>query len=187
MADTTELRRGMIIRFNNEPHILIDKEFYSPGKGGAFNRCRLRSIKSGKIFYHVFKSGEKVEELDVETRNMQFLYADESNGYFMNPETFEQITVPLDIIPGKTDYLHTDAKYIMSVFEEEVIYVQLPAKVSLIVTETTDAVKGNTATNASKEATVETGLKVQVPLFIKQGDKIIINTDTGAYFSKENK
>ncbi len=187
MADTTEIRKGMIIRFNNEPHIVIEKEFYSPGKGGAFNRCKLKNIRTGKFVNQVFKSGEKVEELDVQTRNMQFLYADDSSGYFMSPETFEQITVSLDLIPGGTDWLHADAKYVMTIFEDEVIYVQLPAKISLIVTETSDAVRGDTATNASKEAILETGVKVQVPLFIKQGDKIIINTDTGTYFSKDNK
>ncbi len=177
----------MIIMFNGEPHILVEKEFYSPGKGGAFNRCKLKNIKTGKFVNHVFRSEEKVNELDVETRNMQYLYADDNFAYFMNPDTFEQINLSLDLIPGKTDYLHESGKYIMSFYEDEVIFVQLPAKISLIVTETSDAVKGNTATNAYKEATLETGLKVQVPLFIKQGDKIIINTDTGSYFSKENK
>jgi elongation factor P len=187
MADTSEIRRGMIIRFNNEPHIIMEKEFRAMGKGGAFNRVKLKNIKTGKFVNHVFKSGEKVEELDVMTMNMQYMYADDSKAYFMNPETFEQIELSLDLIPGGTDWLHPDAKYIMSMFEDEVIYVQLPAKISLIITETSDAVKGDTATNASKEATLETGVKVQVPLFIKQGDKIIINTDTGTYFSKDNK
>jgi elongation factor P len=185
MAATSELSRGMIIRFNNEPHILVEKEFYSPGKGGAFNRCRLKSIKTGKFFYHVFKSGEKVEELDIETKNTQYLYIDGETAYFMDPTTFEQFGVSLEIIPNGTDFLHTDAKYIMSFFEGEVIYVQLPQKITLTVTETSDAVKGNTATNASKEAIVETGYKVQVPLFIKVGDRIVINTEGGTYFSKE--
>lgn len=187
MADTTELRRGMIIRYNNEPHILVEKEFRSMGKGAAFNRVKLKNIKTGKFVNQVFKSGEKVEELDVTTMNMQYLYADGTNGYFMNPLNYEQISVSLDLIPGGTDYLHADAKYIMSVFEDKVIYVQMPPKIALIVTETADAVKGNTATNASKEAVLETGVKIQVPLFIKTGDKIIVNTDTGTYFSKENK
>jgi len=187
MAFTAEITRGMIIRFNNEPHIVMEKEFRAMGKGSAFNRVKLKNIKTGKFVNQVFKSGEKVEELDVMTMNMQYLYADDSKGYFMNPETFDQIELSLDLIPGGTDWLHADSKYVMTIFEEQVIYVQLPAKISLIVTETTDAVKGDTATNASKEATLETGVKVQVPLFIKQGDKIIVNTDTGTYFSKDNK
>jgi len=187
MADTTELYRGMIIRFNGEPHILIEKEFYSPAKGSAFTKCKLKNIKTGKVYPQIFKSGEKVEELEVQTRNMQYLYSDEESAYFMNSESFEQISVSLDLIPGKTDYLHQDGKYTMSIFEDEVITVQLPPKLSLIITETSDVLKGNTVVNASKEATLETGLKIQVPLFIKTGDKIIINTDNGTYFSKENK
>lgn len=185
MAGTTELYRGMIINFNNEPHILIEKEFYSPGKGGAFNRCRLKNIKNGKFFYHVFKSGEKVDELDIQTKTMQFIYTEGSDAYFMDPDSYEQIALPLDQIPNGSDFLHTDAKYIMSFYEGDVIYVQLPQKITLAVTETPDAVKGNTATNASKDATLETGAHVQVPLFIKGGDKIIINTESGTYFSKE--
>ena len=187
MTDTTELYRGMIMRFNGEPHVLIEKEFYSPAKGSAFNKCKLKNIKTGKVYHQIFKSGEKVDELEVQTRNMQFLYADETDAYFMSNETFEQIGVNLDLIPERTGYLHQDAKYTMSIFEDQVITVQLPPKISLIVTETSDVVKGNTVSNASKEATMETGLKVQVPLFIKTGDKLIINTDSGTYFSKENK
>jgi len=184
MAGTTDLYRGMIIEYNGEPHILMEKEFKAMGKGSAFNRCRLKNIKTGKFFEAVFKSGEKVEELDVETRTMQFVYIDGSDAYFMDQETYEQTSLPLNSIPGGTYYLHTEAKYIMSFYNGEIIYVQLPQKLTLVITDTFDAVKGDTATNASKEATLETGAKVQVPLFIKRGDKIIINTETNTYFSK---
>jgi len=185
MADTTEIYRGMIIKFNAEPHIVVDKEFKAMGKGSAFNRCRLKNIKTGKFFEQVFKSGEKVEELDVETKSMQFVYIDGTDAYFMDQETFEQISLSIDTIPGGTNYLHTEAKYIMTFYEGEVIYVQLPQKITLQVIDTYAAVKGDTATNASKEATLETGVKIQVPLFIKNGDKIIVNTETETYFSKE--
>lgn len=185
MSATTELYRGMIIKFNGEPHVLIEKEFYSPGKGGAFNRVRLKSIKTGKFFNTVFKSGEKVEELEVETKNMQYVYIDGNSAVFMDPETYEQVYVNMDRIPNGTDYLHSEAKYIMTVYEGEVIYVQLPQKIALQVVETTDAVKGNTVNNAMKEAVLETGAKVHVPMFIKNGDKIIVNTESGNYFSKE--
>jgi len=184
MSATSELYRGMIIEFNNEPHILIEKEFRAMGKGSAFNRVKLKSIKSGKFVNHVYKSGEKVEELDVSTTNMQFLYADSENAYFMNPETYDQSTVSLDIIPGGTDYLQTEAKYVMSFYEDQVIYVQLPGKIALTIIEAPDAVKGDTANNATKEVTMETGLKVKVPLFIKNGEKILINTETNEYYSK---
>lgn len=185
MADTTELRRGMIILHNNEPHILLDREFYSPGKGGAFNRVKLKNIRTGKIINDVFKSGEKVNELDIETKSMIFTYLEGQQANFMDPETYDQLSVPLDRIPEGTAFLHTETKYIMSFYNGDVIYVQLPQKITLAVTETTDATKGNTVNNATKEATVETGYKLHVPMFIKNGDKIIINTETGTYFSKE--
>lgn len=185
MAMTTDIYRGQIIKFNNEPHIVIDKEFYSPGKGGAFNRTRLQSIKTGKIVNHIFKSGEKIEELDVTTKTVQFSYVDGEIAIFMDPETFDQININMELIPGKTDFLHPDAKYIAKIYEDEVIYLQLPAKITLTVTETPDGVRGDTATNAMKDAIVETGAKIKVPLFIKNGDRIVINTDEWSYFSKE--
>lgn len=186
MASTYTLTRGMVIMFNNEPHILIDKEFYSPAKGASFHKLKLKNIKSGKIIPYTLKSVEKVEELDTVTKTMQYLYADDKDAYFMDPISFEQINVALDQIPNGTDYLHPEAKYILLIYEGKAISIQLPLKITLIVTETGDGVKGNTATNATKEAIMETGLSVQVPLFIKNGDKISINTETGTYYSKEN-
>lgn len=184
MAATSELYRGMIIEYNNEPHILIEKEFRAMGKGSAFNRVKLKNIKTGKFVNHVYKSGEKVEELDVSTTNMQFLYADNEYAYFMNPETYDQSTVGLEIIPGGTDYLHTEAKYVMSFYDDQVIYVQLPGKIALTIVEAPDAVRGDTANNATKEVVMETGVKVKVPLFIKNGEKILVNTETNEYYSK---
>lgn len=184
MAATSELYRGMIIEFNNEPHILIEKEFRAMGKGSAFNRVKLKNIKTGKFVNHVYKSGEKVEELDVSTTNMQFLYADNESAYFMNPETYDQSTVSLEIIPGGMDYLHTEAKYVMSFYDDQVIYVQLPGKIALTIVEAPDAVRGDTANNATKEVVMETGVKVKVPLFIKNGEKILVNTETNEYYSK---
>jgi len=104
----------------------------------------------------------------------------------MDPVSFEQINLALENIPGETNYLHAEAKYILLIYEGEVISIQLPKKIELAVTETSEGAKGNTATNATKEATMETGLKIQVPLFIKQGDKISINTETETYYSKVN-
>ena len=186
MAFTSDLRRGMIIAYNNEPHILIEKEFYSPGKGGSFTRTKLKNVKTGKIVNNVFKSGDKVDELDIETKTMQFLYADEKDAYFMDPESFDQLSVEIAMIDHGLGFLHTEGKYIVITYEGNAISVQLPGKIALLVTETSDATKGNTSGNATKEAILETGFKAFVPLFIKQGDKVIINTETGSYFSKEN-
>jgi len=184
LAGTTNLYRGMIIKYNNDPHILIEKEFYSPGKGGAFNRCKLRNIKTGKILSQIFKSGEKVDEIEVVSKTMQFIYKEADNAVFMDPKTFEQVSIDISIIPGETDFLHEEGKYIISFFEERAIYVEIPQKIKLQVIDTPEAVRGDTATNALKEATLETGAKVKVPLFIKRGDFILVNTDSYSYFSK---
>lgn len=186
MSFTSDLKRGMIISFNNVPHLLIEKEFYSPGKGAAFTRTKLKNIQTGKIVNQVFKSGEKVDELDIETKTMQFLYADETDAFFMDPVSFEQISVALDMIDNGTAFLHTEGKYILIVFEGKAISVQLPSKIGLQVVETSATVKGNTSGNATKDAILETGYKAQVPLFIKQGERVIINTETCLYVSKEN-
>lgn len=179
-----QIDRNMIIKFKNEPHIVLEKEFYSPGKGGSFTRARLKNLKSGKVIWYTFRTGEQVEELNIETQDMKFLYTDSKNVYFMDPNTFEQISAPIEIIKGGTDYLHTDAKYIIKMYEGNVIAVQLPVKIKLVVTETTDATKGGTVTNATKEAVFETGAKIQVPMFVKNGDKIVVNTETDSYVSK---
>lgn len=184
MAETSDLRRGMIILFNNEPHVMIEKEFYSPGKGGAFNRCKLKSIKTGKIVANIFKSGERVNELDVSSRTVQYLYDDGTIAFFMDPISFDQFEVSLNIISGGKNFLHTEGKYIVTIYEEEVIFVQIPQKLTLEVVETPEGSKGDTVSNATKEAVLETGFKVQVPLFIKKGEKIMINTEEGKYYSK---
>ncbi len=186
MALTSEITRGMVIKYNNEPHIVIEKEFYSPGKGGAFTRTKIKNIKTGKILNQVFKSGEKLDQLDIETKTMQYLYEDGSDAYFMDPISFDQLTVSLDMIDGRSNWLHPDGKYIIIIYEGQAISVQLPAKITLQVTETSDAVKGNTSGSATKDAVLETGVKVQVPLFIKPNEKIVVNTETLSYVSKEN-
>ena len=184
MAGTTELRRGMIIMHNGEPCILIEKEFYSPGKGAAFNRCKLKSIKTRKITSEVIKSGTKVDELDVISKTVSFLYEDGINAYFMDPETFEQYDILLSEIQGGKSFLYTEGKYIITLYEGKPIYLQIPAKITLTVVSTPEGVKGDTVSNATKEAELETGLVVQVPLFIKNGDKIVVNTEEQTYYSK---
>jgi len=184
MGFTTNIAKGMYVMFNNEPYIIVEKEFYSPGKGAAFNRTKLKNLKTGKIISQVFKSGEKVDEINVETKTMQFIYVDGNEAYFMDPTTYEQVSVSIDSIAHGADYLHTDAKYVTISYEGEVLEVQLPAKITLTVTETSSATRGNTATNATKEAIMETGAKVQLPLFINVGDKVTMNTETGTYVRK---
>lgn len=184
MALTSDISKNMVIDYKGEPYIVLEKEFYKPGKGGAFNRTKLRNIKTGSVLNITFKSNEKVEELDVQRLTMNYLYLDGNKAIFMNPETYEQIEVSLDLIQGGTNYLHTEGHYVFMFLDDEVISVEIPQKLTLEVVDTTDAVKGNTATNATKEAVLETGCKVQVPLFIVNGDKIMVNTESNSYTSK---
>lgn len=186
MGFTDKIVRGMVIMFNNEPHLIIEREFYKPGKGNSLNRTKLRNIKNGKVVSQTYKSGEKVEELDLETKNLNYLYLDGETAYFMDPVTFDQSGINLEVIPGGTNYLKEDEKYIVMFYEGEAISVQLPPKMVFEVTETAGADKGNTAGNATKDAVLDTGLTVQVPLFVKTGDKIVVNTEYGEYYSKEN-
>jgi elongation factor P len=188
MAMTTEMRKGMVIMYNNEPTLVIEREFYKPGKGGAFNRTKLKGLKSGKIVAVTFRSGDAVEEVEVQTRNVQYSYHDEENVYFMDPETFEMLTIAMDMVEGGTDFLIADGKYSAMFFEEEAISLMLPPKVTLTVTETAEGGdRGNTSGNPLKDATLETGLVIKVPLFVNTGDRIIINTETREYVSKDNK
>jgi elongation factor P len=184
MALTSDITKNMVIDYKGEPYIVLEKEFYKPGKGGAFNRTKLRNIRTGSVLNITFKSNEKVESLDVNRKTMNFLYMDGEKAVFMNPTDYEQIEVNLDLIQGRTDYLHADGHYVFMFLDDEVISVEIPAKLTLEVIDTTDAVKGNTTTNATKEAILETGVKVQVPLFIAVGEKIMVNTDSNSYTSK---
>jgi elongation factor P len=188
MAMTTEMRKGMVIMYNNEPTLVMEREFYKPGKGGAFNRTKLKGLKSGKIVAVTFRSGDAVEEVEVQTRNVQYSYHDTDNAYFMDPETYELLTISLDAIDGRTDFLIADGKYSAMFFEEQPISLMLPPKVTLTVTETASGGdKGNTSGNPLKEATFETGLVLKVPLFVNTGDRVIINTENREYVGKDNK
>ncbi|MEI7578876.1 MAG: elongation factor P [bacterium] len=186
MSQTNSIHKGMFILYNKQPHYIVEREFYKPGKGGAYNKLKLKNVDNGSILAITMRSEEKVEEIDVSTRTMQFLYCDEDKAYFMDPVTFDQVDVMLEMIAGGTNYLHTEGKYIISYYDEKPITVQVPLKLTLAVVDTAPGGdRGNTATNATKEAVLETGVKVQVPLFVKVGDRIIINTETNTYYSKE--
>lgn len=187
MATTTDVSKGMVILFNNEPCLIIEREFYKPGKGGAFNRTKLKGLVSGKVINQTFRSGEALEEAEVESRTAQFSYADAENAFFMDSETYEMVTISLKDIDGGTNYLIADAKFIIMYYEEKPISIQLPAKVELEVTLTADGGdRGNTSGNPTKEATLETGMEIKVPLFIKTGDRIYVSTEDGSYGGKVN-
>ncbi len=185
MGMTSEVKKGMVILMNNEPTLILDREFYKPGKGGAFNRLKLKGLISGRIVNNTIRSGESVEEVEVSTRNVSYSYADEETAYFLDSETYEMVPILLDAIDGGTDYLIADGKYTAMFYEEKPISLDLPAKVTLEVVEAAQGGdKGNTSGNPTKEVTLETGATIHVPLFVNKGDKIVINTESKNYVSK---
>lgn len=181
---TTNIYQGQTVMYEGELWVIIERQFAAMGKGSSFNRTKLRNILTGKVIPVTFKDGDTVDEVTVDRFNVQFLYADGAKAYFMNPQSYDQFEFEIEAIPGGTDFLHADAVYQASSYEGKVISVTPPAKLTLVVTETAGGVKGDTVSNAYKEAVLETGAKVQVPLFVKTGDKVIVNTETRSYVSK---
>ncbi len=179
------IKKGTYIEFRNQPHYVVYTKFVSPGKGSAFTRTKLRNLKTDAIFDFSFKSHDTVEQLDIESVQMQFLYADADDAVFMNPQTYEQINVPLSVL-GKDNlyYLTPDVKVYVVIYHDQPMGVNLPPKVKLKVTKSQEAIAGDRQTAGKKPVTVETGLTVQAPLFIKEGEVLIIDTETGEYVSR---
>ena len=185
MANTSDIRKGLCIRYNNDIYKIVDFLHVKPGKGPAFVRTKLKSVSTGRVVDNTFSAGHKIETIRVETSKYQFLYNDAENFHFMNNDDFNQITIDLKLIEN-SDFLKEGEIVNISINSEDQIplSVDMPSNVILKVTETEPGVKGNTATNALKPATVETGAKVNVPLFISEGDKIKIDCSKGTYIER---
>jgi elongation factor P len=181
MAQTDQIRKGMFIMYNNEPNYITEAEFYSPGKGSAFTRVKLKSLSTGKVIPFTFKSGERVEELEVSFKTMQYLYNDDSYIFFMDTETYEQFQLKKMIGEQYLPFMKEGNDYVVGIYQDTLVTIKFPAQVILEITETGPAVRGNTANNAMKDAVVETGHKIQVPLFIDVGEKVKIDPETSAY------
>lgn len=181
---TGDFKKGIFVTFKDEPHQIVDFQHVNPGKGSAFVRTRLKSLKTGKVQEFTYKSGESVEELPVETHEMQYLYP-EGDGYvFMDNRTYDQVTVPGMLIGDFVKYMKANDTYQILIHEEEAVGIRLPKKVRLTVTEATEGAKGNTVSGATKTVLVETGAVVTVPLFIKEGEIIAIDPETGSYVER---
>ncbi len=184
MAQTDNIKKNMFIMFNNEPYFITDAEFYSPGKGSAFTRVKMKNLNTNRVIPFTFKSGERVEELDVNFRTMQYLYSDANISTFMDPNTYEQFELSNDLLANYLKYMKAGSEYILIVYNEKPISIKFPPQVILEITETSAAVKGNTSNSATKEATVETGAVIQVPLFIEIGTKVKIDPEYGTYMGR---
>lgn len=181
---TSDLKKGICILFRDTPHIVVDKTFVSPGKGSAFFRTKLKNLKTGNVIEFTFKSGEKLEEVPLEVQELQYLYADENNLNFMNPKTFEQFTLEKSLVGDFLKLMKEGESYQVYVFENQAIALRPPLKVFRKVVRAEPGAKGNTVTGATKEVEIETGYKLQTPLFIKEGDTIAINVESGQYVER---
>lgn len=182
MANTSDIRNGLCIKYNHDIYKIIEFLHVKPGKGPAFVRTKLKSVTNGKVIDNTFSAGHKLEDVRVETHKFQFLYNEGDTYHFMNTEDYAQIELQKSTLdnPG----LMKEGQVVTVIINAEdglPLSVELPASVILEVTATEPGVKGNTATNATKPATVETGATVNVPLFINEGDKIKVETDKGTY------
>ena len=185
MATTADIRNGLCIKYNNDIYKIVEFLHVKPGKGPAFVRTKMRSVTTGRILENTFSAGHKIEDVRVETHTFQYLYPEGNDFHFMNTETFEQITLDRNALDAPDLLKEGENVMIQINTETEMpLSVDMPASVVLEVTYAEPGVKGNTATNATKPATVETGATVNVPLFIEEGDKIKIDTSNGNYIER---
>ena len=184
MATTADIRNNAVILFKSKRMKVIEFQHVKPGKGGAFVRTKLKDIQTGKIIDHTFNSGARLEFIRVEAKQLQYLYVDGENYVFMDNDTYEQLMVHESIVSNNKRYLIAGMNVDIIFDNEEILDIRMPAHVILEVIKTEPGFKGNTATGASKPATVETGFELNVPLFINEGEKLKIDTRKGEYVER---
>ncbi|MBH8582178.1 MULTISPECIES: elongation factor P [Thermoactinomyces] len=184
MISVNDFRTGLTIELDNDVWQVMEFQHVKPGKGAAFVRSKLRNLRNGNIQERTFRAGEKVPRAMVETREMQYLYESGGEYTFMDNETYEQITLPKERLEYELNFLQENMNIQIMVYKGETIGIQLPNTVELEVVETEPGIKGDTATGGSKPAKLSTGFTVQVPLFINEGDRLIIDTRSGEYVSR---
>ena len=187
MHNTSDFKKGLKLLIDNEPYTIVDFQLVKPGKGNQFVRTKLRNLVTGSNLDRTFKSGEKFGIPDVEYKDMNYLYKDDSGYNFMDETSYEQICINNDIIGDKSNYLLENMSAKVCLFNERAVGIELPNSVELKVAQTDPGFKGNTVSNTFKPATLETGVVVQVPLHIKEGDVLKINTDSCEYIERVNK
>lgn len=184
MITANDLRKGMMIRVGDELFAVFDYQWSKPGKGGAFVKTRLRNIKKNTMVEKTFRANEKVENIYIDKRKMQYLYSDGESSVFMDLETYEQENIPNEFIENERKLIKEGQEVDVDFYEGEMIGLELPTFVELLVTHTEPGIRGDTATTTFKACTIETGALVQVPLFINEDDRIKIDTRTGEYVER---
>lgn len=184
MISSNDLKTGMTIELNGEIYTVLDFQHVKPGKGAAFVRSKLKNLRSGATIEHTFRAGEKIARAHIEKKQMQYLYYDDAGYVFMDMENYDQITIPEDRLGEDKKFIKENMNISVLMYGTEIIGVELPTFVELQVTETEPGIKGDTATGGSKNATLETGAVIQVPLFVEVGDVIKVDTRTKEYIER---
>ena len=184
MIYASDFRKGITFEINGEPHVVLDFQHVKPGKGAAFVRTKYKNILSGATREEAFNPDDKFPKAHIETRKMQYLYNDGELYYFMDPETYDQVPIAFELVEDAIKFMRENDEAMVKFFQGKAFIVEAENFVNLTVIETEPGVKGNTATNVTKAATVETGAVVQVPIFIEAGEKIQIDTRSGEYLGR---
>ncbi|CAB4547416.1 MAG: elongation factor P [Actinobacteria bacterium] len=184
MATSNDLKNGLVLNIDGQLWTVIEFQHVKPGKGPAFVRSKLKNVLTGKVVERTFNAGVKVETASVDKREMNYLYNDGSGYVFMDNQNYEQMTLTNEIVGEAKDYLLENQEAIVAVYEGNPIYVELPASVVLEITFTEPGLQGDRSSGGTKPATVETGLQIQVPLFIEQNTKVRVDTRTGEYLGR---
>ncbi len=182
MGDTTNIKKGAVIKHQNDLYVVTTFQFVNPGKGSAFTKTKMKSISTGRTIEITYKSGESVDTVQVQRQNMQYLYKTGDKYSFMNQDTYETVEVGEDILGDDGKFLKEGLDVIAIMHEENVVAIDLPKKITYKVITAPPAVKGDTASgNVTKEIELENGLKIQAPIFIKEDEEIVVNSETGDY------
>jgi len=184
MASTTDFRNGLVIKFDGDLYTMVEFQHVKPGKGGAFVRTKLKNVKTGRVIDHTFRAGEKVEDVRLEKKPMQYLYGGEDEFGFMDNNTYDQIVCPESVVGEASQFMKESMNVEILFHGKEPIGVDLPIFVELEITKTDPGIRGDTASGGSKPATLETGFVVQVPLFLEEGEKVKVDTRTGSYVER---
>lgn len=187
MAKISDISNSTVLNFRGGLYEVVDFQHVNPGKGSSFVRTRMKHLETGKVLDYNFKDGDTVDIVRVDRQNMQFLFGDGQQYTFMNMHTYEQIEVSADVVGDQASFLHEGLEVLVAMFEGRVLSVTLPKKVTIEVAKAPEAVKGDSSGgNVTKDVELVNGTIVKAPLFIKPGDKIVINTDTGDYSERSN-
>ena len=186
MIKAGQIDKGTALLIKGAPFICVEREFVNPGKGSAFVRLKLKSPTTGQVLQETIKSQDTVEEINVEMMDYQYMYNDGENFHMMNVDTYDQFEVPMANFEGYELLMKDGETYRCTVYNDEILDIQIPSKVVYLVAEAEEAIKGDTVQGATKFVTTETGLRVRVPIFIKQGEKIRVNTETKEYLERVN-